>query len=305
MNLRILDLDGSIADQALVAAGTARVALRHWGPRLRLACGFRRFRAFERDLADRLGTESDASPTMFLCGSGDFHHVSLALVRRQTRPFNLLVLDKHPDWMRGVPLLHCGTWLYHAARLPLVRHIYHVGGEVDFENAYRWMAPWDLLRSRRITVFPARRRYARGPWKRIAHEPLRLETDSAVAAERVADLLRPLRQELARHPLYVSLDKDVLRADEAVVNWDSGHLTWDDVRTVLAAFLAASDGRLTGLDTVGDWSPVRVQGILRRGLHWTEHPRSRVDPVEAAARNQRINLALIDTLRSRPARASA
>ena len=54
---------------------------------------------------------------MTLYGSGDFHHVTLALIRQIREPFNLLVLDKHPDWMRGIPFLHCGTWLRHALRM--------------------------------------------------------------------------------------------------------------------------------------------------------------------------------------------
>ena len=74
------------------------------------------------------------------------------------------MLDNHPDWMRGVPFLHCGTWLRHASLLPMARRIFHVGGEVDFDNSYRWMAPWRELREGRITPFPAYRRFRRGAW---------------------------------------------------------------------------------------------------------------------------------------------
>src|SRR5262249_45277918 len=140
MTVRILDLDGAVVAQPQVRAQTSCVLpLRHWGPRLRLACSFADFATFERDLARLLGGTHDRRAAVSFVGSGDFHHVSLALLRRQSRPFNLLVLDNHPDWMRRVPLLHCGTWLAHAARLPSVRRIFHVGGEVDFDNAYRWL----------------------------------------------------------------------------------------------------------------------------------------------------------------------
>src|ERR1700676_5376565 len=160
MDVRILDLDGALTAQQAVTNGRQIIhGAREWGPRVRLACSFPRFRRFEQALSGLLGGECDASPHLTFYGSGDFHHVSLALVRRLEGPFNLLVLDNHPDWMRGVPLLHCGTWLYHAARLPQVRRIFHVGGEVDFDNYYRWTAPWQLLRRRRITVLPAVRRF--------------------------------------------------------------------------------------------------------------------------------------------------
>jgi hypothetical protein len=47
------------------------------------------------------------------------------------------------------------------------------------------------------------------------------------------------------------------------------------------------------MDVVGDWSPVHVRGLFRRTLHWAEHPRVQPDPHEAAARNERLNLAIL------------
>jgi hypothetical protein len=234
----------------------------------------------------------DEQPLLSFVGSGDFHHVSLALARRLARPFHLLVIDNHPDWMRGIPFLHCGTWLWHALRLPLVRRVFHVGGDVDFDNYYRWLAPWRLLRSGRLTVFPAIRRYRRWPWPGIPTPPLRCQPDTPLSVERIEELLQPFRAELADYPLYVSLDKDVMTTADAVVNWDSGHLHLKEVQTVLAAFGRAAGG-LAGMDIVGDWSPVCVSGVLRRFLHWTEHPRLAIDAVEAARCNARTNLALL------------
>ena len=132
---------------------------------LPLGC-FDRF-ADELDRALDLG-DDDSCVTFY--GSGDFHHVSLALLRRLKYPANLLVIDNHPDWMRGVPILHCGTWLYHAARLPHIKPIFHVGGDVDFDNRYRWLAPWPMLEAGKIAVFPSVRRFHRGPWRHIALE---------------------------------------------------------------------------------------------------------------------------------------
>ena len=131
MELRILDLDGSLPPQhdLLSRFKHTSYSATNWGPQIRLACSFRRFQGFERELGTLLGRKDDPSPALTVYGSGDFHHVSLALLRRLPDPFNLLVLDNHPDWMRRVPLLHCGTWLYHAACLPNVRHVFHVGGE--------------------------------------------------------------------------------------------------------------------------------------------------------------------------------
>jgi hypothetical protein len=300
MSIRILDLDGSLPLQSelQVRYRPRLVAAAHWGPAIRMACSFARYRRFERDLANMVGGSSDLEGTLTFYGSGDFHHVSLALVRRQSTPINLLVIDNHPDWMRGIPFLHCGTWLYHAARLPQVERVFHVGGDVDFDNPYRWLAPWPMLQCGKIVVFPARRPYRRGRWTDVVHGPLRTDEQSAIEPGRLQDLLAPFRTELERRPLYISLDKDVMREAEAVVNWDSGHLDRPEVETVLDAFLGAAGGRLAGMDIVGDWSPVRTHGLLRRFLHLSEHPPLRIDPLQATSRNEETNLALLDWLPS-------
>jgi hypothetical protein len=297
MRVQVLDLDGSILAQDALMQRLQPTVLRaeSWGPRLRMACSFRRFRQFERFLAARLGGER-TEPTVTLHGSGDFHHVSLAMVRRLRGPVNLLVVDKHPDWMRAIPFLHCGTWLYHATQLPQVGRVFHVGGDLDFDNHYRWLAPWPELRWGQIAVFPAVRCFRRGNWTGVANEPVRPHPETPVTRERLDALLEPFCTELKRRPLYISVDKDVLVEREAAVNWDSGHLHLAEVQCILSGFLRAAGGKLAGMDLVGDWSPVGVQGLLRRLLHHTEHPTLCIDPAEAARRNERANLALIDAL---------
>jgi arginase family enzyme len=297
MNTRVVDLDGSIVVQStLLERHTPALAdLRAWGPRLRLGCRWGVFERFAETL-DRALEVGGHKPHITFCGSGDFHHVSLALLRRLKQPANLLVIDNHPDWMRGVPILHCGTWLYHAARLPHVKHVFHVGGDVDFDNHYRWLAPWRMLEEGKIAVFPGVRRFRRGPWRRIAHESVRPRRDTTATPCRIAGLVETYSSELRQHPLYISLDKDVMRPHEAPSNWDSGHLTLPEVEQILAAFLAASGNRLVGMDIVGDWSPVETRGILRRVLHWTEHPPLSIDPVDASQRNEITNLSLLETL---------
>ena len=297
MKLRILDLDGGLTVQPSLRRQRPEIApCQNWGPRIRLACSFGRFRRFEASLAGRLATSSACDPWLTFIGSGDFHHVSLALVKRLTEPVNLLVIDNHPDWMRGIPILHCGTWLWHASRLPHVRRIYHVGGDVDFDNAYRYFAPWPALTSGAITVFPGVRSYRGCGWSGVQHAPLRSTRAAPAAVERIRHLLEPHAEHLSSCPLYISLDKDVLATDDAIVNWDSGHLTLTEVRDVLACFIQVANDRVAGMDVVGDWSTVSVKGWLRHLLHYTEHPLLRIAPHEALSVNDRTNQALLETL---------
>jgi hypothetical protein len=302
MHVRVLDLDDALNSQTQLHRSYRPSVhdARDWGPHVRLGCRFGRFRRFTAAV-DTLLRDDPPGPALTFYGSGDFHHVTLALLHRLKGPFNLLVLDNHPDWMRAIPFLHCGTWLYHAARLPQVRRIFHLGGNVDFDNGFRWLAPWPMLRSGKITVLPGTRSFTRGRWANVPNEPLRPAPHSPLSLVRLAWLLRPYRVDLRRYPLYISLDKDVLREQDATVNWDSGTLTLAEVGGIVSAFLDACGGELAGADIVGDWSPVRTRGLLRWGLHVTEHPRLNVRPDEATRRNERTNLALLRHFRLEPA----
>jgi hypothetical protein len=307
MRIRVIDLDGSVVaqDRVLRMFRPDVFEVRHWGPRLRLGCRWSRFYRFERRLDRLFGAHERLDPWVSLLGSGDFHHMTLALLRRVRHPFNLLVLDKHPDWMRGVPILHCGAWLHHAAQLPNVRRVFHLGGDMDFDNAYRWLAPKKLLQTGKIVTLPAFRAFEAGFWRDVPRKPLRANFDAPVDRERLEELLWPHLDELDRLPLYISLDKDVMWMPESVVNWDSGYLDLNEVQEILQFFLKAAGNDLVGMDIVGDWSPVQTHGILRHLLHRIEHPRQRVDADQARLCNERTNMVLLRFLNQDPVLSSS
>lgn len=302
MRVRVIDLDGSITaqDRVLRHFKPEVYDLRRWGPRIRLCCRWKRFYRFERCLDRDLGADHQ-EPWISLLGSGDFHHVTLALLRRLRHPFNLLVLDKHPDWARGLPMAHCGSWLEHAARLPLVRRVFHLGGDQHFEGAMSWLAPKKLLRSNKIVVLPAVRRLEGGLWQDHPHQSLRRSFETLLDRDRLEELLVPYLDELERVPLYITLDKDALWMPESVANWDSGHLDLTEVQEILQFFLKAAGNDLIGMDIVGDWSRVDVHGMVRRLFHRLAHPRKSVDDDQARVCNERTNLMLLRFLQQDPA----
>ena len=303
MRVRVLDLDGAVTSQdRLLDKFLPDVHdLRRWGPVLRLACRWPRFHRFERWLDRTIGRDNQREPAITFLGSGDFHHLSLALLRRLHHPVNLLVFDKHPDWTRGLPFLHCSSWLYHAAQLPNVKRIFHVGGDKDFDNACRWLAPSGLVQTGKIVVLPAVRRFHAGFWPTIPHEPVRARPDTPVQRDRLEELLLPYLDDLERWPLYVSLDKDVMWMPESVVNGDSGHLDLTEMQELLDFFLKAAGNELVGMDVVGDWSAVRTQGLLRGLLERLAHPRLSIDASQARLCNERTNMMLLRFLMEEPA----
>lgn len=71
------------------------VDLREMGPPLRMECSFKLFNEFEKGLTAGFGSETDDDaathgPLVTFYGSNDFHHLTLALVRRFRQPFNFV-----------------------------------------------------------------------------------------------------------------------------------------------------------------------------------------------------------------------
>jgi hypothetical protein len=95
--------------------------------------------------------------------------------------------------------------------------------------------------------------------------------------------------------VYITIDKDVLRADDAVTNWDQGQLSLDGLERLVR--VVAGKARLIGADVVGDWSPPRygpdlLSNLLKRGEAFLDQPRGRV-PGDMARTNEATNLRLL------------
>ena len=79
-----------------------------------------------------------------------------------------------------------------------------------------------------------------------------------IAAMGEADFAAFLPGRISTEAVYVTIDKDVLRADDAATNWDQGRTSLALLKTLLAPLLA--ERRLIGADVVGDWSPAVYGG---------------------------------------------
>ncbi len=68
-------------------------------------------------------------------GIGDYHYLSLFWLERIQEPFNLVLLDNHPDDQCpafDAEMISCGGWVAKAEKLPMFRGIHHIrtGGEM-------------------------------------------------------------------------------------------------------------------------------------------------------------------------------
>ena len=167
--------------------------------------------------------------------SGDFHYLSVFFLERIEEPFELLLLDHHPDDQRlafeSEDMLSCGSWVGYCRRsLPLMKSQCSLGpGSAGTALVFAGPAPGTTDPS---PVFA-------GPGPGFAG-PAPDTTDPSPGSL----------------PLYLSLDLDILSPSVFATDWDQGTI---GESALLDALTSLTRGRrVLGIDVCGGLS--RSQG---------------------------------------------
>lgn len=232
------------------AAGLPTIDARRWGPRLRFCAPADVIEEFHREVREDLGD-------FVLYGSGDFHHLTALWLRQVAEPVTVISFDHHPDWDRRPPGWCCGAWVNRALELPQIQKVSVWGcGSIGWQG--RLFGNRRAVRDGRLALESGD---LRGSFSRFAAS-------------------------LATESVYITIDLDCLRAEEAATNWTNGRLNVDDL--VWALQLLRRSTRIVGGDLCGAYSPERY---ARAGQwfvgHWDHPPLRRRAPAEAAMVNQR------------------
>ena len=267
-----LNLDDAWAD---LPADLPVIDAREWGPRLRFSASSRLIEGFFREFGPRLAP-------FLVYGSGDFHHLSALWIRRLTEPFVLVSFDNHPDWDVRPPRWACGGWINRALEIPQLQKV-SIWGCGNFEC---WW-PRQLFGNRRAERTGELEVH---PWA---------DGRSAADQNRRGAILRSnwrakfaqFVQALGASNIYVTIDLDCLRAEDAVTNWESGRFTIDDLSWALAQL--RGQAKIVGGDICGAFSPPKYARTKQRFAANMDHPK--LPPVDfEAARN--INRRAFETL---------
>lgn len=219
-----------------------------------------------------------------LIGSGDYHHVSLALISQLTTPLTVVLFDNHPDWMRPPHKYHCGTWVYSLARLEHVERIVIIGLESG-DIAEDQFEKGDM------------ESYLQGKIVLLPYQPVQMGvlTLKSSFEQHVFMGIAEVLAEIETDHIYISVDKDCLRAEDARTNWEQGSMPLSAVTATIRALKAHK--QVIGADTVGDFSPVRFHSPLKwiaSHLDRREHPREEM--MNASRINAATNAQLIEAL---------
>lgn len=230
----ILDFDHSVKP----LPGVRTVPLAEWEDAIRYGCSLSNMDHLETALNRQ---NIDLPPVTFL-GSGDFHHVSYLMVKRlrSKGPFQVVVFDNHPDNMRFPWGIHCGSWVHHVCRLPFVSSVTVIGitsGDIRgyhlFENHLR------SLYSGKLAYF------CLSPVPILARAlGLSGIRDCRGEQDDLPKLIQRLVLNTDSHPVYLSIDKDVLSSGVVRTNWDQGILSEENLINAvrfLKPYLLAAD----------------------------------------------------------------
>jgi arginase family enzyme len=265
----------------------ANLDARDIGPALRLWARPPAFEALRSRLRQVLvGPEA----WLTFAGSGDFHHVTLPLIEsaiaRSGLPLTVIHFDNHPDWVRFGRGVHCGSWVSRAVQLPMVERLITIGvcsGDIERPG----QSDLTPVSAGRLEIYAYRRA---GGESSLELGGQCWPTIESAGEQRITQLLL---QRIVTRDVYITIDKDVLRREDAVTNWDQGELSLATLDRMVRAI--ATQHRIVGADVLGDWSRPQYAGVvdrwLKRAEAFMDQPQGQ--PARAETTNEPVNQHLL------------
>ena len=267
-----LNLDDAWQDEPL---GLSRLNACDWGRQLRFCAPARVVEKFYREHESRLAP-------FILYGSGDFHYLTALWLRRVAGPVIAISFDNHPDWAITPPRWAAGGWVNRALELPQVERV-SVWGCGNFEC---WW-PHNIFGNHRAERTGELEVH---PWA-DDRPPKDQERRGAILRKNWCELFENFSRDLRGRDVYVTIDLDCLRAEDAVTNWENGRFTIVDLIWALGKLRESA--RIIAGDICGAYSPPAYARWTQRFASEWDHPKlTPPDPEET----RRINFAALEKL---------
>jgi len=170
--------------------------------------------------------------------SGNYHYVSRFWTEKIRREFVLVLFDNHTDMQpsRFGNIMSCGSWVRDALDTnPRLRKVVLLGVTDAYGERLEEELSSQPAYARRLEAFPHEALYQKSTWRELADEHHRL-------------------------PVYISLDKDVLRTEDDITDWNQGDMPLTALRKFLG--LLVSHHEIIGVDVCGECSRLCGKGLV-------------------------------------------
>lgn len=304
--IRILNFDNSVTKQQALLSKYAHevIDLTPLGPEARFWMGSKTEKQVENKIAG-----SGKNAVTFL-GSGDFHHISKILIGQFEEPLSVIVFDHHPDWCVLPARLNCGSWVNKVTSQKNVLKTVLVGNASDDLSDFEIQTgDLDALKNDRVEIYPYEHIPTKVFFKRIPlNHSVKVEKRifgsqlywTELKGKDLAVFFRGLLDRLPTRKVYVSIDKDCLKSDFAVTNWEEGKLSLDELLLMLN--LIKENMEIIGADIAGDYSPIALSGIVKKCVSYFDHPKKlkahTLPGSLVASINEATNLKILQVLNS-------
>jgi len=208
-----------------------------------------------RKIAEKL--QSPRGRTITFIGSGNYHYVSFLLLSKIKKPFTLILFDHHADMLPSPSesIISCGSWVLDSLlKLPLLQKVIMIGVKKG------WMEQIPVSLREKVSVF---------------EEPL-LHADFVSTVHAVVD-------EIATDAVYISVDKDVLDADEAATLWDQGSMKLHQLVEIVDEIAWRKE--ICGFDVCGEY-PCSPSDCFQQQVR------------EATAKNDHANQVILEHMKA-------
>ena len=267
-----LDLDEAWPQHAL---DLRRLDAKMWGPQLRFTAPASAIESFYVEMEPQL-------PPFILYGSGDFHHLSALWLRRLTAPVVVVSFDNHPDWDIRPPKWCCGGWVNRALELPQIQKV-SVWGCGNFEC---WW-PGQAFGNRRAEREGRLDLHAWADDRPASKQKRR----GAIFRATWREEFQRFAREVSGGDVYVTIDIDCLRRDDAITNWENGKFATDDVAWAVGELRRSA--RIVAGDICGAFSEPKYARLKQRFVSQLDHPKL---PQTNASEARATNLATLARL---------
>jgi len=307
-SIRILDFDDSVTKQQnlLSRYHTEIVDLKDLGPRARIWLDKKTKKEIEKRI------DGSAKNSITFLGSGDFHQVSHILIHQFDEPICVILFDFHPDWGIFPPRLGCGSWVTESLRNENILKLILIGASSkDLSSPWIQTGNINSLQGNRVEIYPYSHRPSFTFFKRIP-ENFSIKIKKSLFISKInwnelkgKDLINLFLSMLKRLPtpkVYLSIDKDCLRNEYSLTNWEEGMLSLEELLWMLKLIMDYVD--IIGMDIVGDYSEISVSGKLKKFISYFDHPEDlRAKYLSGAfvnEINERTNLSILGLLHPSP-----